>query len=327
VLARGEYDALIVQGYAYITALMSLVAPRRRTRVLFRGESNLQAHRPMTTLALKKLGLTALFRRVDHFLAIGSLNREYYAAYGVPAGRVTMAPYSVDDRFFHERSRDARRSPAEVRRRLGLPERGTLFVSVGKLIPIKRPFDLLEAFARADIADRAALAYVGDGRLLGELQARTRELGLEGAVKFLGFRNQTELPEIYGASDVIVLPSESETWGLAVNEAMACGAAAFVSDRVGAAPDLVGDPERIFGVGNVERLAQMIRRASDDGDWLQAIKRASATCIERWNMGAAADGILAGVERALGSPVESPPAARLDADRAEKAEERVPCER
>jgi glycosyltransferase involved in cell wall biosynthesis len=301
-LAVGEFDALIVHGYAYVTSLLSFFTPRRHTRLLFRGDSNLRGHRGPATLALKRRALRALFRRVDQFLAIGSLNQEYYEAYGVAPERITFAPYSVDNDFFFERSSAARLDPSAARRRLGLPEGGTLFVSAAKLIAKKRPLDLLEAFAQAGIGGRACLVYVGDGELLAPLERRTRALGLNDSVKFLGFRNQTELPEIYGASDIMVLPSDFEPWGLSVNEAMACGAAAFVSDCVGAGPDLIGDSECTFQVGDVSRLADMMRRATNDSAWRCGLKQAASSRIEQWSVDATADGVLAGVNQALAAP-------------------------
>jgi glycosyltransferase involved in cell wall biosynthesis len=311
VLATGEFDALIVHGYSYLTSLLSLVAPRRRTRVLLRGESNLRHRRPPTRLLAKDLALRPLFRRVDGFLSIGSLNRDYYEAYGVAPERITLAPYSVDNDFFVERSAAATRDPGDARRRLGLPNREVLFASVAKLIAKKRPFDLLEAFAQARIADRAGLAYVGDGELRALLEERIRALGLQDSVKLLGFRNQTELPEIYGACDVLILPSDYEPWGLAVNEAMACGAAAFVSDQVGAGPDLVADPACTFAVGDVGRLAEMMRGAVVDPAWRRQLRQRAAARIRGWGIEATADGVLAGVERALGGRGAADSALRL----------------
>jgi glycosyltransferase involved in cell wall biosynthesis len=74
---------------------------------------------------------------------------------------------------------------------------------------------------------------------------------------FPGFKNQSELPAYYAAADVLVLPSESETWGLVVNEAMACGLPAIVSDAVGCAPDLIeeGKTGFTYPVGDVDALA------------------------------------------------------------------------
>jgi glycosyltransferase involved in cell wall biosynthesis len=299
ILARNEFDAIVVHGYWYPTAVLSLLAPRGRTCLLLRGDSNLRGHRPLGRRALKQLWLRAVFRRVDHFLAIGTLNRQYYERYGVSTDRITVAPFSVDDAFFSERSRAARQDQVPARRHLKLPEREVLFLWVGKLISRKRPLDLLEAFAAAKVANRAGLVYVGDGDLLGETKARARALGVEDSVAFLGFRNQTDLPEIYGACDVLVMPSDFEPWGLSVNEAMASGAAAFVSDQVGAGPDLVPDPRCTFPVGDIRRLAQLIREATLDGEWRAAIRRAAFERIQAWGLEATADGVIEGVERAL----------------------------
>ena len=78
---------------------------------------------------------------------------------------------------------------------------------------------------------------------------------------FAGFCNQSALPGYYAAADLIVLPSDgSETWGLVVNEAMACGLPAIVSDRVGCAQDLVEEAVtgHTFPLGSVSSLAECL---------------------------------------------------------------------
>jgi glycosyltransferase involved in cell wall biosynthesis len=112
-------------------------------------------------------------------------------------------------------------------------------VFVGKLIDRKRPLELLDAYARAGLAGRAQLLYVGDGALREPLEARAREANLRG-VRVLGFLNQTRIPLAYALGDVLCLLSDArETWGLVVNEALACGRPVIVSAAVGCADDLV----------------------------------------------------------------------------------------
>ena len=80
-------------------------------------------------------------------------------------------------------------------------------------------------------------------------------------VSFAGFLNQGEIPAAYAACDALVLPSDyGETWGLVVNEAMACGVPAVVSDAVGCGPDLVeeGQTGMIFPLGDIPALARAI---------------------------------------------------------------------
>ncbi len=301
ILARGDFDAVIVHGYASATNLICLSAPRGRTRLLFRGESNLQARRSVPRRVAKQVLMRTLLHRVDHFLSIGSLNSAYYEAYGVRRERITLAPYSVDNDFFIDRSAAARLDREVTRQQLGLPERRTLFVSAAKVVSKKRPFDLLEGFVRAGISQRAGLVYVGDGDLIDELRHRVQSLGLSESVQILGFRNQTELPQILGACDALVLPSDFEPWGLIVNEAMACGAAAIVSDQVGSGPDLVGDARCTFPVGDVEHLGRILCAMVDQPDLLRQLKSEASGRIAHWGLEQTADGVLRGVEAALRS--------------------------
>src|SRR5205814_7891416 len=104
-----------------------------------------------------------------------------------------------------------------LRESLGVPPGATVFLYCGKLYHVKRPIDLLEAYARLACPDRDYLLYVGDGPQRAEIEARARALRLRN-VRITGFRNQSELPDYYGVADVVVLPSGSDTWGLVVNE-------------------------------------------------------------------------------------------------------------
>jgi glycosyltransferase involved in cell wall biosynthesis len=194
-IGRGAYDAVVVHGYNVASTLAAFVGPRsRRTRVLLRSESNLLSTRRFGTRATKQLLIRALFSRIDHFLAIGTKSREYFRAYGVHPDRITLAPYTVDNAWFEQRSADARRDPAAVRRKLGLPVDRMLFLYCNKIGKHKRPLDVLRAFVRARTGARAALVYVGDGEQMQELRAEVTRAGLEADVHVLGFRNQSELP-------------------------------------------------------------------------------------------------------------------------------------
>jgi glycosyltransferase involved in cell wall biosynthesis len=188
-----------------------------------------------------------LLRRFDGFLYVGQRNREYLLHYGVPAERLFFSPHCVDNDAFAAASSAARRS--EGRRRV-------LFV--GKLIGRKHPADLLHAVAR--LRDKPVqIAFAG----AGELEAELRKIAASSSVHadFMGFVNQSELPAVYASADLLVLPSDGqETWGLVVNEAMACGIPAIVSDAVGCGPDLIepGLTGATFPLGDVAALASAI---------------------------------------------------------------------
>ena len=132
----------------------------------------------------------------------------------------------------------------------------------GKLEQKKRITDLLEALGMLREENYAVhLLVAGDGELMQQARHKAQESGLP--VTFCGFLNQTEISKAYVAADCLVLPSDfDETWGLVVNEAMACGVPAIVSDRVGCGPDLVidGDTGYRFQFGNTKELALAMRK-------------------------------------------------------------------
>ena len=102
---------------------------------------------------------------------------------------------------------------------------------------------LLRAFTELNIKN-THLLFVGNGILEDQLKAEAKQ---HGNVHILPFQNQQAIPAYYQACDLFCLPSKSESWGLSINEAMACGKAVLVSDQCGAAVDLVTEKNgRIF---------------------------------------------------------------------------------
>ncbi len=253
-------DAVLVNGWVAKTCLQALRACRRLgIPCLVRGEANLLRPRAAWKHLLHRL----LLRQYAGYLAIGSANREFYRFHGCPEERILWAPYVVDNDFFAAQAaaRTARR--AEIRAALGVAPQATVFLFCGKLQPKKRPLDLLRAVGQlpADCRARAQVLVAGDGELRAECERAARELGV--ATVFAGFINQSRLPEVYAAADVLVLPSDAgETWGLVVNEAMASGRPAVVSRAVGCAADLVlpGQTGEVFELGDTAALAGILTR-------------------------------------------------------------------
>jgi len=258
-IAGGKFDAFVVPGWALRSYWQAVIACRRAgVPVLARGDSQLAGpRRPMVRLA-KALAFSAVLRAFDGFLYVGQRNREYLLHHGVADDRLFFSPHCVDNDAFASRSAATRAGHLRARASDGAPRR-VLFV--GKLVERKRPLDALRAVAglRSEGVP-VEMTFAGSGELQAELEAAARNSGLPAA--FLGFVNQSRMPEIYAAADLIVLPSDgSETWGLAINEAMACGVPAVVSDAVGCGPDLV-DPGRtgaVFPLADVSALVSALK--------------------------------------------------------------------
>jgi len=295
-----RYDALVVHGYAYLTYWLAFLAAKlRRTTVLIRGESTLLRKRTLAQRTIKGTLLRALFKLADGYIAIGTESARHAEFYGMDPRRVHFAPYCVDNDFFAERAAATRPRRREILTTLGLAPHQLVFSFVGKLSSRKAPMHLLEAFRRARLDGTAALVFVGDGTQRGELEASAKEHRVDN-VRFAGFVNQTELPDYYGITDVLVLPSAVEPWGLVVNEAMASGCAVVTSDICGCATDLVrrGKNGDVFPVGDVGSLASVLRSLAADRERVREMGRTSREIIEDWTPGVCARGIAEAVSEA-----------------------------
>lgn len=143
------------------------------------------------------------------------------------------------------------------------PDKVILFC--GKLEQKKNPILLLDAIIQLNNErskdQQFQLLFVGNGALEQELKNRSKALDF---VKFLPFQNQSIMPIVYRLGDIFCLPSQGpgETWGLAVNEAMACGKPILVSDKVGCATDLVAENHNgfVFESGNLNDLCARLNQ-------------------------------------------------------------------
>jgi glycosyltransferase involved in cell wall biosynthesis len=122
------------------------------------------------------------------------------------------------------------------------------------------------------------------------------------SIRFIGFRNQSELPGLYDLCDVFVLPSEREPWGLVVNEAMNAGKPVVVSDRVGAGPDLVEEGVNgfVYPAGDVAALADRLRRLIDNADNRTAMGARALEKVARLDFNADREGLLAALDSIAG---------------------------
>lgn len=289
-LREGGFQALWIHGYNrwfHWRAMHS--AKRLGLKVLVRDEATLiSASRGPAKRLLKRAFFAGLKRLAGGFLAIGSLNRDYYRHYGIPDGKIFPVPYAVDNAFFQAGAERAAARREQWRAELGLSPGRPVILYVSKLEPRKRPADLLAAYIRliesGAVAGPPYLLLVGDGRQRGPLEEVVREKRLEG-VRFLGFRNQTELPAFYDLCDVFVLPSVQEPWGLVVNEVMNAGRAVIVSDQVGCGPDLVKDAENgfIFRAGDIAGLAGALRQVLGNPEKCARLGQKSLEIIRNWS--------------------------------------------
>lgn len=288
-LRTGNFDALMLMGWNLKCFLQALFhAKVIGLPVMVRGDSHLETPRSALKTAIKRMLYPHFMRQFDVALVVGTRNRAYWAHYGYPAARMFDAPHCVDNAFFASRATPEAR--AALRGRLGIAPDTRVVLFAGKLVPFKRPLDLVQAVAhvRSQKIDLHILV-AGAGPLENDMRARAEDLGVP--LHCLGFCNQSAMPAAYAAADLLVLSSNGqETWGLVVNEALACGTPALVSDAVGCAPDVaeVLGAQVIFPLADVAELAARMADALDDPPHRSVIVRAA----ERFSIRAAVEGIV-----------------------------------
>lgn len=286
LIHEGKFDAVLCfVGYVRATFWIAYRAARSsKTAFLFGTDTNTlvprDGHRWKSIV--KRILWPRLFGLADQVIVPSSGARDLMVSLGLPAERVTLTPYSVDNDWWMQQSAAVDRSATRASWRASASDVVILFCA--KLQPWKRPGDLLRAFAEANLSD-ALLVIAGEGPLRAELEALAAELGIAMRVRFLGFVNQSQLPAVYTSVDLMVLPSEYEPFAVVVNEAMCCGCPVAASDHVGAARDLVAPvrQEFVYTCRDVAALAAILKDAVADRSRLALLGRAAAAHIKTWS--------------------------------------------
>jgi len=274
-------DVVQITGWAWLSHLNLLRALNRLgICTLFFGDSHLLDGNTMgSRWWLKAAVLRRVYSWPSGILFAGSANRAYFERFGVAAEKLLPCPHTIDVGRFAAPEADFGEQAARWRAQLQIGADRKVLLYAGKFEAKKRPLELMRAVAR--LPDPAVVLVLAGG---GPLQAEIDTLAAAQPARFrvLPFQNQSRMPIVYRLGDAFVLPSShGESWGLAVNEALACGTPVIVSDRVGGAADVV-DPtcgfvftwndwsqfqNRVQDMfGNTERLAAM-RRAASARSW------------------------------------------------------------
>jgi glycosyltransferase involved in cell wall biosynthesis len=283
-------DTLIVYGWNFRSHLKALNYFHGRIPVFFRGDSTLLDEYPGWRKIARRLWLRNIYRRVDVALAVGSANRAYFLAHGLKSSSIRIAPHSIDNSFFADTDGSYAMQAASWRQRLKIPEGSPVILFAGKLESKKAPDLLLEAFCRLNHPN-AHLLFGGAGPLEFSLKQKAHS-----QIHFVGFQNQSMMPVFYRMGDVLVLPSRGpgETWGLAINEAMACGRAIIASDKVGASQDLIqpGRNGYIFPSENRTALMAALRHVLANREDLKTMGLQSLEIIQDWSIEKQVDSII-----------------------------------
>ena len=231
-------DAILVYGWNFPGHLAMMRTFHGSIPIWFRGDSHLLNPTPFWKGAMRRLVLRWVYRHVDIAFPVGHANEKYYLWSGLSSNQLVHAPHAVDNEFWSRDDAERTQKARAWRERLNIPENAPVLGFSGKLEPLKQVGPLIEAVMTTQSTH---LIIAGSGPLESELK---KQAGGHNQIHFLGFVNQSEMPVFYRMLDVLALVSYTETWGLCINEALACGARCLVSDRVGCHPDVLSVQSR-----------------------------------------------------------------------------------
>lgn len=300
VIRQRAYDVVITNGWHYKSAWQAIYACWQcDVPIMVRSDSHLRTRRPPLKRLLKAIPYRWFISRLDGCLAVGRWSADYFLKYGAREDRVHIVPHVVDSAFG---AQAASLAPERwrIRAERGFDDEGVVFLFAGKFTETKRPMDFVRAIQAAHGCDPRIRGFmVGDGALRASCENLARDQKIP--IQFAGFLNQSQIVSAYVAADALVLPSEGETWGIVVNEAMACGKPALVSDEVGCGPDLVKDGRTgfVFPVGDIHRLAGRMIDCAEHPERTVMMGTAASQQMGSYTVPVAVDRVVKAVEGCL----------------------------
>lgn len=257
-LRAEQFDAILVYRWSLYSHLQLLQVFGKSPALFFRGDSHLAGRQNGVRFLLKKVLLRFVYRKVDRAFYVGNYSKHYFLQAGLRGEQLSYAPHAVDNAHFSDPMDIYEAKAFTERVALGIPATAIVFLYAGKFYPTKQLDLLIQSFCALP-GEQYRLLLVGNGEQEEELKMLAKG---DERILFQAFRNQSEMPWVYRMGDVFVLPSKSETWGLGVNEAMACMRPAIVSNACGCAPELIAEGKTGF-----------VFRSGDEADLLQALAK------------------------------------------------------
>jgi len=303
LLTQYAPDCILVIGWNYDSHQKIIRHFGKRIPVWFRGDSTLLDEGYGLKRLVKYIYLRWLYSYINTAFYVGLNNKAYFQKYGFKSNHLVFCPHSIDNTRFAEDHIDERE---QIKSDLVIKENEILILFAGKFEKKKNPILLLNSFIALKPAN-THLLFVGNGHLEETLKHKVESLrkqqdtqDLSSRIHFMDFQNQKAMPAVYHSCDLFCLPSSGpgETWGLAVNEAMAAGKAILISDRVGCGNDLVkaGVNGEIFQSGDkadlIIQLKKMLAKKT-----LNKYGNNSKEIIKNWSIKHSADSILTALKK------------------------------
>lgn len=275
-LKRGMFDIYIVGGYGTPTGMLAIeILKIRKIPFILNADGGFIRKESKLKFLIKK----HFIKKAAYYLSSGKETSKCLEYYGAMSNEISEYPFSslnqndILDEVLSPNEKNA------YKERLHIDE-DKVILSVGQFI-YRKGFDvLLEACNKLS---KEYGIYIVGGEPTQEYISLKEKYKLDN-VHFVGFKSKEELKEYYLASDLFVLPTREDVWGLVINEAMACGLPVITTDRCVAGLELVNENGFIVPVDRADILAERIEEVMSDGQLAIQMGKASLEKIRPYTI-------------------------------------------
>jgi glycosyltransferase involved in cell wall biosynthesis len=279
VLKEFKPDFIYLNGYTHAISVQGWWwAKTHNVPLAIRCDGDTLTEKVAWKSAIRRQLVSFITRDAYRVTHQGLENKRFWQENGATAAQLIWTPCVSDSQVFRVKAFASESERQSFRKAHETEENEVVFVVSGKLISRKRPADAIQAIAQnRDLPLR--LWFLGSGELESELKALADELGVSEKIYWWGFRNQSEIPKILQAADVLLHPSQADPWPYSILDGAISGLALLLSDKTGSYPDWMAEPPAgmAFACGDIENLSERMAAVIKDRDRLQAYQTAAQT--------------------------------------------------
>lgn len=281
IIEQWQPDAVLVFGWNFESHFKCIKFFHKKITVLFRGDSTLLRKQSLIRSFARQLYLKWVYSFIDYALYVGAQNKQYFLKLGLKENQLIFAPHAIDNERFTDPDGQYQIQANAWKSDLGIDENSLIILYAGKLEAIKCPSLIIE-FAKRFIGKPVQFIIAGNGPLENDLKKMACG---NRQIIFIDFQNQQKMPVVYRIADFFMLSSASETWGLGVNEAMACGRAVIVRNTCGCAFNLVqhGGNGFVFDASQLDNLYNQVNNIINNKKQCKKMGDASKKIIEAYS--------------------------------------------
>lgn len=265
-LDKWQPDYLYINGYTDAIAWQAFLWARsHRKPFALRCDGDTLVKKNALKSGIRKKIAAFMTTRADKVTFQGRENKIFWQQNGASEPQLEWIPCVPDSEVYRKQIFETSSDRDVYRAKLNAQKADIVAVVNGKLIDRKRPMDALEVLVK--LKDRNfKLWFLGSGELEQALSKRAIELGAGDKVQFLGFKNQSEIPDILQAADFLLHPSALDPWPYSILEAAISGLALVLSNHTGSYPDWMAAPPAgsVFRCGDIEDMARVIKGFLDN---------------------------------------------------------------